>query len=236
MAAQSGEASTAGGLQVIGAGFGRTGTLSLKAALEELGFGPCYHMVELLKRPAAITRWEAAARGEATDWRALFDGYRATVDWPACSFYEELMQAYPDAKVLLTTRDPESWFESASSTIYQIRRNIIARILFSPPFFFLIAALTGGRARIGRLAGTLIWDGTFHGRFEDKDYAIAVFNQHNEDVKKRVPPAKLLVYTVKEGWEPLCRFLGVEVPDTPFPHLNERANFLGTRMFRRRLR
>src|SRR5712692_3824595 len=108
------------GLKIIGAGFGRTGTLSLKHALEELGFGPCYHMEELFDKPGVDAQWDAIVRGEPVDWNTVFKGYQATVDWPACAFYKALMQAYPDAKVLLTVRDPEKWYESVSSTIYQV--------------------------------------------------------------------------------------------------------------------
>lgn len=196
-------------LKVIGAGFGRTGTLSLKNALEHLGFGPCYHMTELFSHPEADEQWAAIARGEPVDLNALFAGYQASVDWPACAVYRELMQLYPEAKVLLSVRDPEKWYESARNTIY----HVADRKLLSPH---------------ARMIDTLIWEGTFHGRFEDKDYAIAVFQRHNEEVKQLVPAAKLLVYDVKEGWEPLCAFLGVAVPvDTPFPHLNDREEFIG---------
>src|SRR5207248_1610854 len=109
------------GLKIIGAGFGRTGTMSLKVALEELGFRPCYHMIEVFERPADIAVWEVAAMGKPIDWAALFAGYQATVDWPACIFYKELMHVYPDAKVILTVRNPENWYESAKSTIFQMR-------------------------------------------------------------------------------------------------------------------
>jgi hypothetical protein len=198
------------GLKVIGAGFGRTGTLSLKSALEELGFGPCYHMVELFQKPAALDQWIDITRGVPADWHTVFAGYQATVDWPACTFYQELMHTYPDAKVLLTVRDPKQWYESAYSTIYQAPH----RNLALPPQVKLVQAL--------------IWERTFHGQFEDKDSAITVFMQHIEEVKQHVPPEKLLIYDVKEGWEPLCAFLKVEVPtDTPFPHLNDRDNFAG---------
>ncbi len=224
------------GLKVIGAGFGRTGTMSLKAALEELGFGPCYHMTELFDRPEDITRWEAAAQGETIDWHNLFAGYQATVDWPGCSFYEELMNAYPDAKVLLTIRDPESWYESVNSTIYAISRRA-SRIPFASLFFLLLGAKAPGRFRVGHMTKTLIWEGTFGGSFEDRQHAITVFNQHIEHVKKHVPSDRLLVYEVKEGWEPLCRFLGVEIPpDKPFPRLNERSDFVGNRFWQQDLR
>ena len=202
------------GLKVIGAGFGRTGTLSVKTALEELGFSPCYHMVEVFNKPGAEEQWEAVARGEPVDWNTIFAGYRASVDWPACTFYKEQMQIYPDAKVLLTIRDPEKWYESAMSTIFSGVRSRLAESTHA------------------QMVNALVWEGTFNGRFEDKDYAVAVFNRHIEEVKHYVPAEKLLVYNVKEGWEPLCAFLGVAVPDIPFPHLNDRDNFIANRNLR----
>ena len=201
-----------GGLKVIGAGFGRTGTLSLKHALEELGFGPCYHMSELFDKPHVDEQWDAIVSGEPADWPAIFKGYQASVDWPACAFYKELMQVYPNAKVLLSVRDPEKWYESVASTIYRVSH-------LNPDH---------ARTPHGHMVRTLIWEGTFDNRFEDKDYAISIFLRHNEEVKQHVPAEKLLVYNVKEGWEPLCAFLGVAVPaGKPFPHDNDRANFLG---------
>src|SRR5260370_3737524 len=209
MADQPGATHEWSGLKVIGAGFGRTGTLSLKVALEELGFFPCYHMVARLDRPGLTEQWDAIVRGTPADWNMVFEGYKATVDWPACTFYKELMQAYPDAKVLITVRDPEKWYESVSSTVYtMVRRDPLSLM--------------------ARMVNALVWEGTFDGKFEEKDYAIAVFLQHIESVKQQVPPEKLLVYDVKEGWEPLCAFLGVEAPpEKPFPRLNDRANFVG---------
>jgi len=216
-------------LKIIGAGFGRTGTLSIKTALEELGFGPCYHMRKVFSHPQHIPRWHAAARGEAVDWQELFKGYQATVDWPGCTFYKELMQIYPDAKVLLTVRDPEKWYESAQSTIYQIGN------VTPPPYLALLLKLFFPHMpQTIQMINTLIWEGTFNGNFADKQYAIQVFNQHIEEVKQHVPPERLLIYNVKEGWEPLCAFLGVEVPQNkPFPHLNERASFFGNRRWER---
>lgn len=200
------------GLKIIGAGFGRTGTLSTKHALEELGFGPCYHMTELFEKPGVDAQWDAIVRGEPVDWHAVFSGYQATVDWPACAFYKELMRAYPDAKVLLTVRDPEKWYESVSKTIYRVPGQ-------NPD---------PTRSVHRNMIDALIWQGTFDGRFEDKEYAIAVFLRHSEEVKQQVAAEKLLVYDVKEGWEPLCAFLGVEVPaGKAFPHVNDRANFVG---------
>ena len=215
-------------LKVIGAGFGRTGTMSLKAALEELGFGPCYHMSEVFENSSHPDEWNAAAVGKKVNWENLLEDYAATVDWPSCSFYEELMEVYPDAKVLLSVRDPERWYESTSNTIYNIRR-----ITTSSKFFAVVGRLNPRMTSVARMVNNLIWEGTFDGRFEDKQYAIEVFNRHNEEVRERVPKDRLLVYEVKEGWGPLCDFLGVEVPETPFPHLNDSDSF--RKMFVRRL-
>jgi hypothetical protein len=206
-------------MKVIGAGFGRTGTMTLKAALEELGAGPCYHMIEVLWGDTSrLPLWQAAASGEATDWKAIFKGFESTVDWPGCTFWEPLMEVYPEAKVLLTVRDPEAWYESARNTIYA---SLIAGQKGelkegneeppSPEAFQMIA--------------TLIWQGTFHGKFEDKAYAIEQFNEHNETVKRKVPPERLVVHEVKEGWKPLAQMLGVPEPEAPFPRLNDKVAF-----------
>ncbi len=216
-------------LQIIGAGFGRTGTLSIKGALEDLGFSKCYHMREVFKNPQHAALWQAAADGKPTDWDALLEGYQATVDWPGCTFYKELTAKYPDAKVLLNVRDPEAWYKSANDTIYET-----SQPGFSP---FFIMSLVPRIRRMIRLSQSLIWRNTFNNRFEDKDYAISVFKDHIEAVKAAVPAENLLVYSVKEGWEPLCRFLEVDVPDKPFPHLHDSATFrrfTGLGMFRRR--
>ena len=228
MIEQSETAITTSGLKVIGAGFGRTGTLSIKMALEELGLGPCYHMREVFDHPGHASFWDAAARGEATNWRELFKDYQATVDWPGCNFYKELMKIYPDAKVLLTVRDPEKWYESAQSTIFQS----VSRTP-SPLNRLLLRLFRPNILRTMGMIKTLVWEETFNGNFADKQYAIEIFNQHIAEVKKYVPPEQLLVYNVKEGWEPLCTFLGVEVPkDKPFPHLNDRADFANRRQQR----
>jgi hypothetical protein len=216
------------GLKIIGAGFGRTGTRSLKDALEMLGFGPCYHMVEVFEHPEHVALWQAATKGESVDWQEIFHEYQATVDWPACTFYKELMATYPNAKVLLSVRDPEKWYESAKSTIYQVNQR--RRTFFNSLLFLLFKLMRPGIVAGVPMVNQLIWKGTFHDRFEDKEYAISVFNQHNEEVKNYVPPEKLLIYSVKDGWEPLCAFLGVPVPDVPFPHLNDRESFPGNRM------
>jgi hypothetical protein len=209
-------------LRVIGAGFGRTGTTSLKAALETLGLDPCYHMTEVFAHPRHAEVWRSAWRGEPVNWDAILGPYEAAVDWPACTFYEELTERYPEAKVLLSVRDPDRWYESTRTTIYKLSR-VIAASRTARVAFGLVSLLTfGGFARTG--AGEeIIWNGTFDGRFEDKPHAIEVLERHNEEVKRRVPPERLLVYEVKEGWGPLCEFLGVPEPDEPFPHLNDAA-------------
>ena len=206
-------------MDVIGAGFGRTGTLSLKVALEVLGFGPCYHMTEVFEHPEHVPLWQAAAEGTLPDWAHLFAGYKATVDWPGCTFYESLLQAHPAARVLLTVRDSGRWYESVASTIYPASRGALrgAAPGAGPP---------PDMVAIGRMIEALIWQRTFDGRFDDRDYAIAVFERHNREVQDRVPGDRLLVFDVAQGWDPLCRFLGVEVPaDQPFPHLNDRISF-----------
>ncbi|HKG37378.1 MAG TPA: sulfotransferase [Conexibacter sp.] len=204
-------------LQVIGAGFGRTGTWSLKAALERLGVGPCFHMIDLREVPDRAPRFLAALNGEPADWDATFAGYSSSVDWPGCTFYKDLMAKYPDAKVILSERDPEKWYASAERTIYALKeaalRNALAedRVVAPPEVLMMIK--------------TLIWDHTFQDRFADKDFAIDVFNRHNENVKRTVPADKLLVYEIQQGWEPLCELLGVDVPDEEFPHLNDAETF-----------
>lgn len=203
-------------LKVIGAGLGRTGTLSLKAALEDLGFFRCYHMVEVLAHPEHVRVWDAAARGEPVDWEALLRGYQATVDWPACNFYAEFARLYPDAKVILTVRDPERWYDSALHTIYAVGRALPRWAMPFNPRFRLILGM----------ADRLIWSGMFQGRFEDRAFALDVFRRHTEEVRRTVPPDRLLVYEVKEGWSPLCAFLDVPVPENkPFPHLNDAEDF-----------
>jgi hypothetical protein len=216
-------------VKVIGAGFGRTGTMSLKVALEELGFGPCYHMVEVFEHPEHVDFWQSEWRGEPVDWDGFLGGYEATVDWPACTFYEELLHRHPDAKVLLCVRDPERWYESTRNTIYEINK-ITAGSRLSRAIFSFVGLFVPGVFKIGRMGNEIIWHGTFDGKFEDKHHARGVFEQHKEEVRRRLPPDKLLVYEVKEGWGPLCEFLGVEEPAKPFPRLNDAAEM------RRRIR
>lgn len=191
-------------LKVIGAGFGRTGTLSLKRALEELGFGPCYHMVEVFQRKAE-SLWNEAADGRP-DWERIFEGYRSSVDWPGATYYATLAEIYPDAKVILTVRDAEDWFRSTQATIFPKA---------SPP---------EGDAPFDRLFREVIAR-LFDNRLREHDHVIAVYRRHNEEVKRRIPASRLLVYDVAEGWPPLSRFLGVPVPESAMPKLNSTAEF-----------
>ncbi len=208
-------------VQVIGAGFGRTGTWSLKAALEQIGFGPAFHMIDLMPHPDRAPMFLAALNGEDVDWNEVFDGYRATVDWPGCTFYDRILAAYPSAKVILSVRDPEKWYASAERTIYALKEAAARGALE-----------TDGPAAPPEVLGmikSLIWDTTFEDRFADKDFAIEVFERHNEQVKQTVPADQLLVYEIQQGWEPICEFLGADVPADEFPHLNDAESF--RRMF-----
>jgi len=202
-------------VKIIGAGMGRTGTMSLKTALEELGFDKCYHMIELVNNPERVTYWEAASEGKNIKWDKLLQGYQAIVDHPGCMYYQQLMAYYPDAKVILTVRDPEKWYESALNTIYQ---NSVSRKQ-NPP------TKQTPLNRVAKYIEKDIWQRDFDGKFEDKEYAIERFKQHIQEVKQKVPSENLLVYEVKQGWQPLCDFIGVSIPTKDFPHVNDRASF-----------
>ena len=216
-------------LEVIGGGLGRTGTLSLHAALERLGFAPCDHMTNNFNHPERFAHWLEAARrkraGEPIDWRSLFDGYRATLDWPGVYFWRELTAAHPAARVILTVRDPERWYDSARSTIYAASRardeDLATRSIAK-----LLAWLDPRAGHGFRVVRETVWDGTFGGQFADRDAALRIFAVHNGEVEATISPDRLLVFDVKQGWEPLCAFLGVPVPEgEPFPHVNDAADF-----------
>ena len=199
-------------LEIVGAGFGRTGTLSMKAALERVGFGPCYHMAEVIANPPFAAHWMAAADGVPVDWDVVFKGYRASVDWPGCAFYAAQAAKYPKAKVVLTVRDMKTWHESCMATIFQI--------MLAPP-----DKVPPHLQHVGRLARKLVAENTFGGRLADAEHCIAVHQAHIDEVKRTIPAERLLVFQVSEGWGPLCEFLGVKVPDEPFPRVNEREGF-----------
>lgn len=201
-------------LAVVGTGFGRTGTLSLKLALEQLGYGPCYHMVEVAQNPGHAAAWSAAADGAATDWPALFAKYRATVDWPASAFWREIVDAHPQAKVIHTERPAAAWYASAAATIYPVMKH--GAPASAPPAFHEQLAM----------ARKLVQHGVFGDRFEDAAHAIAIYEAHNARVKREIPRERLLVYEPGQGWEPLCAFLGAPLPAAPYPKVNTTDDFL----------
>lgn len=197
-------------LRVIGAGVGRTGTYSLKLALERLGFGPAHHMEEVLKAPERqVPLWHAAAQGNA-DWPALYEGYNSAVDWPTASFWRELSQAYPHAKFVLTARSPENWHESFSETIQKLMQGADKAPPPMQPFMAMAGAVLGKAGFSANLT---------------RDETIAAYRAHVDAVTSGIPASRLLVYDLRDGWEPLSRFLGVDAPDEPFPRTNNRADF-----------
>jgi hypothetical protein len=198
-------------LQVIGAGFGRTGTNSLKLALEHLGFGPCHHMKEVFPRINQIQWFEQAANGKEPDWDKVFAHFEASVDWPSCTYFETLAKHYPDAKVILSVRDPQRWYDSVRETIYPASTQV-------PRWMKSMSS----RLRLQEsMVMKTIWSGTFQDRFEDRDHAIGVYQQHIENVKSKIPADRLLIHEATQGWEPLCEFLGKSVPNQPYPKVNE---------------
>ncbi len=191
-------------LKIIGAGFGRTGTLSLKTALERLGF-PCYHMVECFPRGVQHWRlWEQALAGNPR-WDAIFDGFTATVDFPACTSFEALAEYYDDAKVILTLRDPGNWYQSTQDTIFA--RPWLEYLPGSPAGAFMKATIND----------------YFDDRMHDRDFLIQRFSEHTAAVKSLIPADRLLLFEVKQGWGPLCDFLEVAEPGEAFPHINDTA-------------
>lgn len=213
-------------LEIIGAGFGRTGTLSLLTALNQLGY-PCYHMLEVLQNKANkshLAWWRRVANAPAgvqQDWETVFARYSAAVDFPAACVWRELMSAYPLAKVILTLhpRGPEGWYESTIDTIYAPEHMWQAKVLeYTTPF---------GR-NMSDMTRKLIWERTLRGTMDNRAKAIARYNEHVAEVKAAVPVERLLVFTVDQAWEPLCRFLGAGVPASPFPDVNDRAEIKRT--------
>jgi hypothetical protein len=199
-------------LQLVGAGLGRTGTLSLKAALERLLGGRCYHMVEVFGRPADIAVWQAAAEGSLPDWEVLFADFDATVDWPSAAFWEPIAAAFPDAPVLLSTRaDGEVWWRSASRTIFDTGAE-------SPPDF-------EPQRRMWEAVAT----NRFTSDWNDQRAAIEAYDRHNAYVRATVERDRLVEWQPGDGWAPLCDALGVEVPDEPFPHTNSTEDFRAMR-------
>jgi hypothetical protein len=209
-------------MKLIGAGLPRTGTLSQKVALEMLGLGPCYHMVNVLGDLDQAELWRRALDG-AAPWDEIFDGFESTVDWPGSFFYKELVEHYPDAKVLLSTRDPAAWEKSMRDTIWGL-------------FYgdMLMRDLSNARGRIDpkwqsyteMMEGMWQQSGLINaGADTTSEDMQSAMERYHEEVQANVPSDRLLVWSVQEGWEPLCEFLEVPVPDTPFPRLNDSKGF-----------
>lgn len=200
-------------LKIIGAGFGRTGTLSMVRALEEPKFFPCHHMVETRKNPSELPYWRPTLDGSIVDWRKLFNGYQARIDWPGAAYWKKLSTAFPASKVILTIRDPEQWYESFLATIH----------------------ISMGRGRwdyndghqraVSKLAYEILCVGIFENRTTDKDFMISRFLKHRDEVVNSIEPRRLLEFDISEGWSPLCGFLEVETPDTDFPRGKSTQDF-----------
>ncbi len=210
-------------MKLIGAGLPRTATLTQKICLEMIGFGPCYHMVTVLSDLSLVPRWMDAFEGR-TDWENTFDGFQATVDWPGAFFYRDLMDLYPDAKVLLSVRDSAAWARSMRDTIWAV--------LYGD---CLMRDLSGARTRVDLPWANYIalmsamWDksgllGTIEGGLDEGALASAM-ERYNDEVRRYVPADRLLVWSPGDGWEPLCEFLDVPVPSAPVPHVNDTPAF-----------
>jgi hypothetical protein len=197
-------------IQVIGAGVGRTGTYSLKLAINQLGLGPCHHMEAVLHNmPTQVPLWSAALNGEP-DWNAIYDGFESAVDWPTAAFFRDLLKAFPSAKFILTERDPDNWADSFGATIYKL---LAGRDEGPPEMKAWLDMANDTIDKTGFPAGL------------DRDQLAQAFVAHNEAVKATIPADQLLIYEVKQGWAPLCEFLGVPVPAGEFPRTNDRAEF-----------
>lgn len=200
-------------LKVIGSGFGRTGTKSLKAALEFLGFGPCHHMHEVMDNPSQVAHWQAAFSGQTVDWNQVFDGYQSQVDWPGAHFWRELAETFPDAKIVHSLRPEEAWWNSFRRTIGKLFE--VHTQLEFPPHICQMLDVTSAALRRD----------TFPEGADDREAALRSYRLRTEQVRQAIAAQRLLVFDVAEGWEPLCRFLEVPVPDIPFPHHNLRHDF-----------
>lgn len=193
-------------LKVVGSGLGRTGTLSLKHALEQLGFGPCHHMIEVFGHPQSMPLWVAAGEGQG-DWDLIFRDYAAAVDYPTAAFWREIAAHFPEAKVVHSTRNPDSWFDSTQATIFA-------------PGSFADNPPPAAKAFFDAFTGPMA------GRVHDRAFMIDHFRRHEAQVRATISRDRLLVFEAGEGWDRLCAFLGVPVPDTPFPSANSRAEFV----------
>jgi len=211
-------------LKVIGTGLGRTGTYSLKLAIEQLGVGKCYHMVELFQQPERLKYFKKAEKGEEVNWNELFNGYKAAVDYPVARYYKQITEFYPEAKVIHTLRDPDEWYESASATIFWASKPYSLRIL---KLAVHLPFSSEARRRIPVLMyNRKLSELEFGKDLENKEKVIKRYNKHYEEVIKKISDDRLLLFDPKSGWEPLCRFLKLPVPLIPYPKSNTRKEFL----------
>lgn len=200
-------------LGIVGAGFGRTGTRSLQEAIEILGFGPCHHMYKVRNSARQLALWQAIADGALPDWDTVFEGFQSQVDWPASAHWKSIAEHFPDAKVILSVRDPEAWYESMLQTI--VPSATIGTEVDPDP---------AGRAG-SEIIRKVVLEQIFQGRIMDRAFALDRFARHREEVVDTIPADRLLTFDVREGWGPLCAFLGCAVPDQPFPSGNSVAEF-----------
>jgi hypothetical protein len=200
-------------LQIIGPGFGRTGTRSLKAALELLGFDPCHHMQTLFADPAQLAFWKTLAAGGTVNWHEVFADFRSQIDWPGAHVWRDLLQAFPEALVVFSTRPAEAWWNSYARTVGKLRR-----------LYPSLPVPTNVAETLDTMKQVMIRRG-IDPEMRDRDAAIAAFHRQLVEVRAAVPRERLLVFTVGDGWAPLCDFLGVPVPSTPFPRLNDGGDF-----------
>lgn len=211
-------------MKVIGAGFPRTGTNTLKAALEILEISKAYHFKDLIKDPGKLPLWKRLEDTGTTDWDSLYAGYQASVDFPCYPWYKEHMTRYPEAKVILTVRPFEKWYASMKSTIWTSGPQTIGAkiaLLSKLPFDSRLRKVF----KCIKFVKGYLWKKQFEGKFLDQEFVEGVWHRHIREVKAHVPEPKLLVYEVSQGWQPLCDFLGLPVPEVDFPHLNKRENF-----------
>jgi hypothetical protein len=210
-------------MKLVGVGFGRSGTMSLKAALEELGAGPCFHMIDLItgeNKERDLPYWIKIANNEPVDWHEVFEPWESTVDWPACSRWEQLLDAFPDVPVLLNFRDFEGFYKSCQNTILAVKEAAQAGELAEDP------NRPPPSPELWGVIEKLIWQGDFQGRFKDKEWVRQMYEERIETIKARVAEDRLIVWELgKDGWEPLAEALGVEVPDKEFPHLHDTNEF-----------
>jgi hypothetical protein len=193
-------------LKIVGSGLGRTGTKSMQTALTMLGYGPCHHMIEVFAHPDSVPLWIEAGAGRP-EWDRIFADYNSMVDYPGAFYWRQLAAHYPNAKVLHTVRDPDKWFDSTQATIFE--PGSLATLKQGPSAAFFNSFLAN-----------------IHDHLHDRAFMTAYFRRHSEEVKRTISAERLLVYELGQGWEPLCKFLGVPVPDAPYPSENTTAEFV----------